>query len=174
MFSSNCYRQWHSSFHNSPQSTEIFVPQNPYKPYGRDFMAKHPPIQFMSDFMEGMLLRDALEGKYQGLWGRDDSMFVGFGSSISLRIQVRTFANTFQACPHLFLCLKIKGYELCRHRIYTMDWCSPPKPITLAKLSTGIARCLEKFIKECGLFPDNGMGLMSILFLGQSRHRSQF
>jgi hypothetical protein len=81
-------------FYNSPQSMEIFVPQNPYKPYGKDFMAKHPPIQFINDFMDGMLLRDALEGKYQGLWGKDDSMFIGFGSSISLRIQVRTFANT--------------------------------------------------------------------------------
>jgi hypothetical protein len=88
-------------FHNSPQSIEISVPQNPYKPYGKDFVANYPPIQFINDFMEGMLLRDALEGKYQGLWGRDDSMFVGFGSSISLRIQVRTFANTFQACLHL-------------------------------------------------------------------------
>jgi hypothetical protein len=87
-------------FYNSPQSMEIFVPQDPYKPYGKEFVAKYSPIQFINDSEEGMLLRDALEGKYQGLWGRDDSMFVGFGSSISLRIQVRTFANTFQTCLH--------------------------------------------------------------------------
>jgi hypothetical protein len=48
---------------------EIFVPQNPYKPYGKDFVAKYPPIQFINDSKEGMSLRDALEGKYQGLWG---------------------------------------------------------------------------------------------------------
>jgi hypothetical protein len=120
-------------------------------------VAQYPLIQFNRDGDRGMPLRDALEWKHQGLWGRDDPMFLGFGSSISLRIQVRMFANTLQVVlilPTFFLCLKIQGYAPWHQKIYTMDLCSPPKPITRAKLSTNIARHVEKFIQVCSLFSD--------------------
>jgi hypothetical protein len=98
---------------NSAQAIEIFVLQDPYKSYGRDFVAKHPPIEFDHNSKGGMSLRDAMDGEYQGLLGRDDPMFLGFGSSVSLRIQVRTFANILQVVLIVstsFFCLKIKGY----------------------------------------------------------------
>ena len=37
----------------------------------------------------GMPLRDALRGVYGGLSGRDDPMFVGSRTSVSIRLQVR-------------------------------------------------------------------------------------
>jgi hypothetical protein len=85
--------------------------QDPYKSYDRDFVAKHPAIKFDHNCKRGgMSLWDAMDGKYQGLWGRDDPMFC---SSISLWIQVRMFANTLQVAlivSTFFFCLKIKGY----------------------------------------------------------------
>jgi hypothetical protein len=82
------------SFLQPAQPMEILVPQDPYRARGRDFVPSHPPIQFNNGSNWGMSLRDALDGKYQGLQGRDDPMFKGFGSSISLRIQVRGFTTT--------------------------------------------------------------------------------
>jgi len=37
----------------------------------------------------GMPLRDAFRGAYSGLSGRDDPMFVGSRTSVSIRLQVR-------------------------------------------------------------------------------------
>jgi hypothetical protein len=37
----------------------------------------------------GYPLEDALEKLYTGLEGRDDKMFVGFASSVSVRVEVR-------------------------------------------------------------------------------------
>jgi hypothetical protein len=135
-------------------------------------VAKHPPIEFDHNFKGVMSLRDAMDGEYQGLLGRDDPMFLGFGSSISLRIQVRMFVNTLKVVLIVstsFLCLKIKGYEPWHQKIYTMDWCSPPRPITRAKLSTNIARHVKKFIQVCSLFSDKMA--TNIFLLGQPRRQ---
>jgi hypothetical protein len=46
-----------------------------------------------------MPLQDALDGKYSGLLNRDYPMFAGCGSSISVRLEVRTV--TCQQAAHI-------------------------------------------------------------------------
>lgn len=69
------------------------VPQARYggKANSKRGFNREPPITFAVNDRDGMSLQDAMNEKYEGLEGRDDSMFVGCGcTAISLRLQVCT------------------------------------------------------------------------------------
>lgn len=77
----------------------------------------------------GMLLRNALRGQYKGLSGRDDPMFVGSRTSISIRIE-------WPDCPPW------------AQQMRTKDWKRKPSPITKAKLSTEVAKKVKRFLED--------------------------
>ena len=68
----------------------------PQREYGRKMSNQLGPqepqevIRFSVNGRCGYPLGDALKKLHAGLDGRDDKMFVGFASSISLRLEVRT------------------------------------------------------------------------------------
>jgi hypothetical protein len=61
-------------------------------------MYKLLPIRFDVEGKIGMPLRDALNRVYKGLMKRDDPMFEGYGSSISIRLEVRMFTAFETKC----------------------------------------------------------------------------
>jgi len=84
----------------------------------------------------GMPLRSALRGVYSGLSGRDDPMFVGSRTSISIR-------------------LEWPGYAPWAQQMRTKDWRRKPSPITKAKLATEVAKKVDRFLKDMHHNPRN-------------------
>jgi len=80
----------------------------------------------------GMPLRNALRGIYNGLSGRDDPMFVGSRTSISIRLE-------WPDCPPW------------AQQMRTKDWRRKPSPITKAKLATEVAKKVDRFLKDMHL-----------------------
>ena len=81
-----------------PQPVPLLPPQGALVPQMRyDVRANNrggfhpePPIVFAVGDQSGIPLQDAIDGRFEGLVGRDEEMFVGCGcNSISLRIQVQ-------------------------------------------------------------------------------------
>jgi len=77
----------------------------------------------------GIPLRDALRCKYGGLSGRDDPMFVGSRTSISIRIEWPDHPSWAQ-------------------QMRTKDWKRKPSPITKAKLATEVAKKVNRFLED--------------------------
>ena len=50
-------------------------------------------------------------------------------------------------CICLFL-LQWPGYRQWSRQIPTKDFCSPPQPITLAKLAKNVAKCVQRFMHD--------------------------
>jgi len=82
----------------------------------------------------GMPLRSALRGIYSGLLGRDDPMFVGSRTSISIRLE-------WPGCPPW------------AQQMRTKDWRRKPSPISKAKLATEVAKKVDRFLKDTGYNP---------------------
>lgn len=84
----------------------------------------------------GFSVKSALEKRYAGLDGRDDHMFVGFRSAISIRFEW-------------------KAYEKWTHQIRTLNYRNPPRNINRSKLATELAKRVQWFSKKVeGAAPD--------------------
>ncbi|KAF9792934.1 hypothetical protein BJ322DRAFT_87519 [Thelephora terrestris] len=77
----------------------------------------------------GMRLRDAYRCKYNGLSGRDDPMFVGSRTSISIRIEWPNCSSWAQ-------------------QMRTKDWKRKPSPITKSKLATEVSKKVLRFLED--------------------------
>jgi len=84
----------------------------------------------------GMPLRNALRCMYSGLSGRDDPMFVGSRTSISIR-------------------LEFPGCSSWAQQMRTKDWRRKPSPITKSKLATEVAKKVDRFLKDMRHNPRN-------------------
>jgi hypothetical protein len=143
---------------------EVFVPQREYRPSSPTNIpaALRTTIKFCTKSGSGFPVKDALEGRYADLVGRDDTnMFQQCSSSISIRIEVslwrfsnqmrssfrfsgldispgddRYASNLFTSVRYWMSCLQMK----------TKDWCKPSRPINLAKLATEVAKLLRAFM----------------------------
>jgi len=123
----------HSLIHSLVDLTfpgrEIVVPQYDYKPRNRGFICKYPYVSFNYRNMGMIPLRVALDEEYEGLEKREELMFKECKSKISLRIL-------------------LKGYQPWELQIRIKDGRMPPTPITLARLSTEVAKAMNKFIED--------------------------
>ncbi|KAL0567323.1 hypothetical protein V5O48_014672 [Marasmius crinis-equi] len=78
----------------------------------------------------GLSLIDALHGRLERFPGREDTVFEARGpTTISIR-------------------LEWPGYQPWNRQIPTRDFCTPPRPITKAKLAKNVAKCVQRFIVE--------------------------
>jgi len=77
----------------------------------------------------GFPLGNALRKTYTGLDGRDDKVFIGSKSSISIRVEWLP-------------------YEKWTRQIRTLTWKKPPEHITRAKLSHEVAKRMSVFFDE--------------------------
>jgi len=108
------------------------IRQRPYRrPKGDPLADDHigELITFQVHGQCGMPLMSALRCVYSGLSGRDDPMFVGSRSSISIRLE-------WPDCPPW------------AQQMRTKDWRRKPSPITKAKLATEIAKKVNHFLKD--------------------------
>lgn len=77
---------------------------------------------------------DALEERFDGLVGGDETVLHNCSSTVSLRIEW-------------------PGYKPWTDQIRTLDWREPPNKITRCKLATESAKRLEKFLQRCHSTP---------------------
>ncbi|KAF9650888.1 hypothetical protein BDM02DRAFT_3185043 [Thelephora ganbajun] len=115
------------------------IRQRPYRRPKGDTLEDHrigELITFKVHGQCGMPLRNALRGIYSGLSGRDDPMFVGSRTSISIRLEWPDCAPWAK-------------------QMRTKDWRRKPSPITKAKLSTEVAKKVDRFLKELHRNPRN-------------------
>ncbi|KAM6488984.1 hypothetical protein JOM56_015537, partial [Amanita muscaria] len=113
----------------------IFIPQRLYKPitikrYVEE-VSLDPPIFFWMDGPEecGISLTDSLHGRTKRLRDRDKEVFEHLGPSVSIR-------------------LEWPGYRQWSRQIPTMDYKSPPRPISVTKLCKHVAKCVQRFIER--------------------------
>jgi hypothetical protein len=130
----------------------VVVPQNVYVSLkrGKVFVAQYPIILFTHSGRGMMPLRNAQDENYEGLQESHRLVLEEFGSKISLRLLVRNISHMLaELTTHYndFSYFKIKGYKSSCCQIRVKDGCRPPKPITLGKLSTEIAKFVKKFIE---------------------------
>ncbi|KIJ60484.1 hypothetical protein HYDPIDRAFT_98644 [Hydnomerulius pinastri MD-312] len=120
--------------------TRTFVPQRVYQPYTkadrlryvRDAQLKEPIFFYSSQPSEwGISLGDALKARLKQLKDKDEAVFIGCGPSVSIRLQW-------------------PGYRPWTKQIPTMDFKTPKRPITKAKLAKNIANCVRRFIEMTG------------------------
>ena len=121
-------------------------------------------------------MKSALEKRYAGLDGRDDHMFVGFRSTISIRLEVsepcvcdpevgldvygyllrsgrlmrsgRT-GYIFALPPAYYFPKLIRNAK--PNQIRTLNHCHPPGNINRSKLATELAKSVQRFSKVCSL-----------------------
>jgi hypothetical protein len=108
------------------------IPQRPYRRPKGDTLDDYRVGELITFEMFGqcgMPLKSALHRQYKGLSGRDDPMFVGSRSSISIRLE-------WLDCPPW------------TQQMRTKDWKRKPSPITKAKLATEVAKKLDRFLQE--------------------------
>jgi hypothetical protein len=110
------------------------IRQRPYRrpkgdPLGDDRLGEL--ITFQVHGQCGMPLSAALRCVYSGLSGRDDPMFIGSRTSISIR-------------------LEWPGCSSWAQQMRTKDWRRKPSPITKAKLATEVAKKVDRFLKDMG------------------------
>ncbi|KAF9813973.1 hypothetical protein IEO21_05344 [Rhodonia placenta] len=114
------------------------VPQKTYRPHTQSDRRRYvedveleAPIMFylLSPDECGVPLREALNGRFMRLSGRDDLMFENRGPSVSIR-------------------LMWPGYAPWSRQIPTRDFRSPPGPITRSKLAKNVAKTIQRFIEE--------------------------
>jgi len=113
--------------------------QRPYRRPKGDALEDHrigELIIFKVHGQCGMPLRNALRCVYNGLSGRDDPMFVGSRTSISIR-------------------LEFPGHPPWAQQMRTKDWRRKPSPITKAKLATEVAKKVDSFLKDMRRNPRN-------------------
>jgi hypothetical protein len=117
----------------SPSQTLPFagatIPQRPYRLNARHPTSRIGSITFATEHGDGYLIRDALNAAYTGLIQRDDAVFLGEAISIYIRIEW-------------------PGYPSWGRQIKTRDWRKTRRQITLAKLGTEVAKCLNFFIQQ--------------------------
>ncbi|KAF4609977.1 hypothetical protein D9613_010564 [Agrocybe pediades] len=120
-----------------------FVPQLMYKPhttsdrrrYAEEVLLEDPLYFVCEDPQEyGISLKDALHSRTRRLRDRDQVVFEDRGSSVSIR-------------------LEWPGYRQWSRQIPTKDFRSTPQPITMAKLATNVASCVQRFMQDCKAMP---------------------
>jgi hypothetical protein len=119
--------------------------QRPYRRPKGDALEDHrlgELITFKVHGQCGMPLKNALLGMYSGLSGRDDPMFVGSRTSISIRLE-------FPDCSPW------------AQQMRTKDWRRKPSPITKAKLATEVAKKVDRFLKDIRRNPQSSLGLVT-------------
>ena len=105
------------------------------------------PIWFVTQNMNGFPMRNALDAKYTGLVDRDDQIFSLQGPcSITLRILWPGYRPWERQVDYFSLLSRTNLDLLCVPQIRTRNWQSPPRPVTLAKLATDIAKSVKRFI----------------------------
>ena len=125
------------------------VPQVPYQSKNSplDEMNQAALILFVMRNMNGFPIKAALDEKYTGLVGRDDQIFSPHGpSSTTLRIEWPGYGSWNHQVDYFSLLSRTNLDSFCVLQIRTMDWRKPPRPATLAKLATGIAKSVKRFI----------------------------
>jgi len=108
------------------------IHQRPYRrPKGDPLEDYHNGelITFRVNGQCGMPLKSALDCMYGGLIGRDDPMFLGSKSSISIRLE-------WLNCPSW------------TQQMRTKDWKRKPSPISKAKLATEVAKKVKRFLED--------------------------
>jgi len=108
------------------------IPQRPYRRPKGDPLEEHrlgELITFQVHGKCGIPLERALRCVYGGLAERDDPMFVGSRTSISIRIEWL-------------------GCQPWAQQMRTKDWKRKPSPITKAKLATEVAKKVDRFLLD--------------------------
>ncbi|KAF9793476.1 hypothetical protein BJ322DRAFT_131219 [Thelephora terrestris] len=143
-FSNDVVRTLEGHVHSllSPQADAPHAPDNgvcvPQRPYKNGTAREDPKhrhrVLFMLEDGSYLPLIRALEERYSGLMNRDIQVLVEVGDTLMIRIEW-------------------PGYPSKGSQLRTLDWCVPPKKITLRKLATEVAKVIQKFVQEAQAKP---------------------
>lgn len=135
----------------------LLIPQSHYLPHTQsdrrhyvDEVELKEPIMFYMHNPDGLGIpcRDALNVKFARLAGRDDTIFVNCGLSVSIRLMVSimTLGFILHQSSHISV-LKWPGYPSWSRQIPTCDFRSPPGPATRSKIAKNVSKTVQRFIE---------------------------